>query len=282
MNEIPYWLSFVVVLLAVYTGYRYGARLHRRGFNITGHVHVNDCALIPVALLLFVLLQVCASTMLRNPQIGWYLPVAVEYYLTPMMWLLKLFFVASAMSAVAAVSLLQRHSARYGIVLFTLLVVVAVEALNRWAVQPKLGEIHANVRGGIVLQTNDSTCAAASAANIARHFGIDASEAAMVELLGTTWAGTSPAQLVYGFRKLGLEATKVSHPDRDLSKVRAPAVLLVYASEVDAHAVTYMGQRGPFFEIWDPNSGPRLDPLEKVQAIWGGRAIEVRRGATGG
>lgn len=278
MNEIPLWLSFVTAVAGIGAGYRYGKRLHRHGFNLAGHVSVNDCPLIPMALLLFVLLQVCASTLLRNPQIGWILPLPVEYYLTPALWMLKLFFVAFAMAAVAGVSLLQRHAARHLIVVFTLVVVLAVEGLNRWAVQPNLGDIEARIKDGVILQTNPSTCAAASAANVAVYFGIAATEAEMVEVLNTTWAGTAPSQIVYGLRSLGLEARKVYQPDRDLGQINPPAILLVdHAGEPDAHAVAYMRPLGGAFEIWDPNHG-RLALLPgQVRERWRGRAVEVHR-----
>lgn len=278
MNQIPYWLSILTALLAVWVGYRYGRRLHRHGFSLSARISVNECPLIPVALLLFVLLQVCTSTLLRDPTVGWSLPVAVEYYLTPAMWMLKVFFVAFAMSAIGTVGYVQHHTLRHVILVFTVAVVIVVESLNRWAAQPHLGAIEHKVKDGVILQTNASTCAAASAANIARHFGFDVSEADMVERLNTTYAGTSPAQIVYGMRSLGLAARKVFHPDRDLAKVHPPAILLVdFDGEPDAHAVAYMGLNGPLFEIWDPNTGALALPLENVQQRWGGRAIEVRR-----
>ena len=86
-------------------------------------------------------------------------------------------------------------------------------------------------------------------------------QARMVELLYTTGAGTSPAQMVYGFRALGLEATKVQHADRDLAKVNPPAILLVdVGDEPDAHVVAYMGRKGDLFEIWYPGSGRGGEP----------------------
>ncbi|MBX3178448.1 MAG: hypothetical protein KF886_13895 [Candidatus Hydrogenedentes bacterium] len=277
MNELPYILSAATALAAAFVGRAYGRRLHARGFTLSAHISVNECPLIPLSLLLFVLLQVCASTLLRNPQIGWILPLPVEYYITPAMWALKLFFVVFAMASVAAVAVLQAYPRRAAILLFTIAAALAVEGLNRWAVQPGLGQIEERWRDGVIIQTNPSTCAAASAANIARQFGIEKTEAEMVDLLNTTWAGTSPAQIVYGLRSLGLMAEKVQHPDRDLSKVRAPAILLVDAGgEPDAHAVAYMGRRGPLYEIWDPNPGRTILPLAAIQERWRGRAIEVR------
>ena len=283
MNEIPYWLSVVAIFLSVWPGIAYGTKLHRHGFSLAAHVHVKDCPLIPAFLVLFVLLHVATGTILKNPQIGWALPVFIEYHLTSAMWLLKIFFVTFAMSAIVTVGFRQRHGMRYVLLLFTAVVIGGIEVLTHLSVQPFLGEIRTRVKDGIVLQTNASTCAAASAANIARYFGIDATEADMVKRLHTTWSGTAPSQIIYGLRELGLKARKVRIPDRDLAKVHPPAVLLVNVGEdPDAHAVTYMGRRGERFEIWDPVSGRWIASLEEVRARWGGRAIEVRRAGAPG
>ena len=279
MNEIPFWLSVLAVVLSIGPGIAYGTKLHRRGFNLSGHVKVNDCPLIPVFLVLFVLFHAATATVFKNPQIGWALPVFVEYHLTSAMWLFKTFFVTFAMTAIVTVGVRQKHVLRYAILSFAAVVLLTIEVLTRLSVQPYLGEIRARMKDGIVLQTTPSTCAAASAANIARHFGIDATEADMVQRLHTTWSGTAPSQIVYGLRSLGLEARKVQFPDQDLARVRPPAVLLVeVGGEPDSHAVVYMGRQGDRFEIWDPVPGRLLLTLEDVQARWGGRAIEVRPG----
>ena len=276
MNEIPLWLSIITALGAAALGIVYGRRLDARGFNIAAKIGIRDAPLIPLALLLFVVLHVAMSTLLKNPQLTWPLPLVVEYHLTAALWLLKIAFVTFGMSSVCVAGFLQNHPSRWSLFVLSIVAVIAVEGLARHSARPNLAKIEARESEGVILQTNPSTCAAASAANIARHFGIETTEARMVELLHTTWAGTSPAQLVYGFRALGLEARKVQHLDRDLAKVNAPAVLLVeVGDEPDAHAVTYMGRKGDLYEIWDPNGGRGDVPPSTIQQRWHGRAIEV-------
>lgn len=278
MNEIPIWLSLLAVASASMLGFAYGKRLHARGFDIAARIRFSDCPLIPVALLLFVLLHVVTSTVLGNPQIAWPLPVFLEYHLTAALWVLKVAFVAFGMSSVTVAGFLQGHSSRWALLVFSTAAILTVEGLARYSTQPNLGVIEAREAEGVVLQTNPSTCAAASVANIARHFGIEATEARMVELLHTTWAGTSPAQIVYGFRAMGLEARKVQHEHRDLAKVNPPAVLLVdVGEEPDAHAIAFIARKGDRFEIWDPIGGRSDLPLDTIQQRWRGRAIEVRK-----
>jgi predicted double-glycine peptidase len=268
----------LAVAVASLLGFAYGKRLHARGFDIAARIGVSECPLIPVALLLFVTVHVGTSTVLGNPQIGWPLPVFIEYHLTAALWVLKVAFVTFGMSSVTVAGFLQGHRSRWTLLIFSIAAIVTVEGLARHSARPNLGAIEVREVEGVILQTNPSTCAAASVANIARHFGIDATEARMVELLHTTWAGTSPAQMVYGFRALGLEAKKVQYLDRDLAKVNPPAVLLVdVGDEPDAHAVAYMARKGDLFEIWDPGSGRSEVPLGTIQQRWRGRAIEVRQ-----
>lgn len=276
MNELPLWLSAIAVAMASLLGYAYGKRLHARGFDIAARIRVADCPFIPIALLLFVAVHVGTSTVLGNPQIGWPLPVFVEYHLTTTLWMLKVAFVTFGMISVTVAGFLQGHRSRWALLVFSIAAIVTVESLARHSARPNLGVIEARESDGVILQTNPSTCAAAAVANIARHYGIDATEATMVELLHTTWAGTSPAQMVYGFRALGLAARKVQYLDRDLAKVNPPAVLLVDVNvEPDAHAIVYMARKGDLFEIWDPNGGRRDVPLGTIQQRWRGRAIEV-------
>ena len=278
VNEIPFWLSLLVVAAASSVGFAYGRRLHARGFDIAARIRVSDCPLIPVALILFVALHVATSTILGNPRIGWPLPVFVEYHLTVTMGLLKVAFVTFGMSSVTAAGIFQRHPSRWALLVFSIAAIGTVEGLTRHSARPNLGELQPREVEGLILQSNPSTCAAATTANIARHFGLEATEADMVKLLHTTWAGTSPAQMVYGFRALGLEATKVQHTDRDLAKVNPPAVLLVdVGEEPDAHAIAFIARKGDLFEIWDPNGGRHDVPLGTIQQRWRGRAIEVRK-----
>jgi hypothetical protein len=277
--ELHYGLSILTILIAAVLGIVYGGTLYRRGFELTGHVSVRDCPLIPVGLILMVVAHVVTSTVTGRPQLGWALPVPVEYYLSPLLWAAKLFFAAFSMAAIASVGFRQRYPMRVPLALFCVVVLVAIDGLARRAAQPNLAEIRHKEKGGVILQTNGSTCAAATAANIARIYDIDGTEAEMVERLHTSWAGMSPAQLVYGFRALGLSARKVSRINRDLDGVNPPAVLLVaILDEPDAHAVADVGREGDSFVIWNPNGGAQLWDAEKVISRWGGRAIEVELG----
>lgn len=281
MNQIPYWLSLVSALMAALAGIVYGRRLHARGFSIAARIRVRDCPLLPVAMLLFVALHVATATLLQNPQIGWHLPVMMEYHLTAGMSVLKVAFVTFAMAAVTAAGFAERHASRGMLLFATVIAVLIVDGLAHHSARPNLEPIRDHRKDGVILQSTSSTCAAAAGANIATFLGVPVSEARMVALMHTTWAGTSPAQAIYGFRALGLAARKVEVEDLALEHVEAPAILLVnVGAEPDAHAVAYMGRSEAGFEIWDPGGGKVIWDAEMVRTRWHGRAIEVSRQGT--
>lgn len=278
MLELPYTLSILTALIAAAIGVRHGRTLYRRGFQLSAHISVRDCPLIPICVVLFVALHIATSTVTGDPTIGWALPVTFEYYLPGIMWVLKTAFAAFALTAICAVGYFQRARVWIPLALFSIAALCLMDGLTRLAVQPYVGEMTHQVENGVIMQSTPSTCAAATAANIATQLGIPKTEAQMVELMNTTWAGTSPAQIVFGFRRLGLRAHKIYIPDRDLARVRPPAVLLVEVQgEVDAHAVAYMGLLGPGFDIWDPDKGRRRLSRAEIAKTWHGRAIEVSR-----
>jgi len=276
VNQLPIWLSVLSALLAAGAGFLYGRRLHGRAFSIAARIRVRDCPLLPVAMLLFVGLHVATATLLQYPSIGWHLPVPIEYYLTASMTALKIGFVAFAMMAVTVAGFLERHPSRVLLLIASVAAVVTVDGLARRAARPNLEPLQARESEGVILQSTSSTCAAAAGATIATSLGIPASEERMVELMNTTWAGTSPAQIIYGLRAVGLAAKKVEIDGRDLNEVSPPAILLVnFGDQRDGHAVAYMGPNGDQFNIWDPGPGRSLWTREVVESRWEGRAIEV-------
>ncbi len=279
MLALPYALTGLVLAVAIVCGILYGRRLHRRGVSLDAKLRVRELPLIPVTILAFVAVVVGANQLAARPELAWRLPLAIEYCFRPIFWTLKLFFIAFPMAAISRLAYLNRHRARHLILAFSIAAIAAVEIQLRLAHRPYLGEVFdKRTPAGIILQSTDATCAAASSANVARAFGLDVSEADLIRILNTTWEGTSPAQVVYGMRSLGLDARKTSSARRDLSDITPPAVLFVdFANLPDGHAVAYMKREGEEFEIWDPTGGRRLSTVGQVRDIWRGHAVEVRR-----
>ena len=141
---------------------------------------------------------------------------------------------------------------------------------------PKLGP--ARVSDGVILQTTDSTCAAASLANVATHLDMPHTEADMAALMGTTAFGTDIAQVYGGLRRLGLRGNAVLVQDRDYHALHSPAILFVdYGNEPLGHAICYMGEKDGRAEIWNPQGGKSFQTQQQLAGSWRGHAMEVLR-----
>ncbi len=131
-------------------------------------------------------------------------------------------------------------------------------------------------KDGIVLQSSGSSCAAATVANIVRHFGKQVTEEEVAEVMGTTNFGTSPGQMRFALRRYGLEFETLNERTVDLAEVRVPAVLFIDhpAVRAEGHAVAFFGVRGDRFEVWDPLVGRVFWTPAMATDVWYGNGIE--------
>lgn len=276
MLTLPPVVSLLTVLLMIPGALWYGRHLYRRGITFTRKTSVREMPLIPVLVLLYIACVVAGNLIIAHPQWGWYMPLAVEYYTLPALWVFRIIFLAFALFTGVALAWLSRRPLGVTLACVTLAILVLSDGLSRYVSQPFLGDFRRSVKDGVILQSTASTCAAASCANIATQLGLPKTEEEMAAQLHTTWNGTFPAQMVYGMRALGFEATKKNVPDCDIRKVTPPAVLLVaVGGEFDSHAVAFMGMVEGNAEIWDPVGGKRNDKPEDLAERWGGHAIEI-------
>lgn len=186
--------------------------------------------------------------------------------------LLLLAFIATLCGLLVA---RQGHRYRGAIIIGAMLALAPMPVLQWLYTRPIAVGAPRHSNDGLILQSTGSTCVPASAANVARLFGIDKTEREMVQVLGTTESGTTVAQLVCGMRQLGFECTlNNSGVTADL---HPPAILFVELGSLP-HAVAYVGQRDGKSEIWDPVRGKRLMTEAQLQHMWiHGSAVEIRR-----
>ena len=136
---------------------------------------------------------------------------------------------------------------------------------------------HKQTSYGVILQSSGVSCAAASAANIARRHGRPATEKQMAAALGTTTlAGTSASQVIYGMRAVGFACRRVKVAGADPSRLKLPAMLFVDHPLVgpEGHAVALMALDQGQAEVWDPLWGRRLFSPAQLRHSWHGMAIE--------
>jgi hypothetical protein len=177
----------------------------------------------------------------------------------------------------AMVSFRMRHRARWTVVSGGMVFLMAFHGAQWYYTRPVAPDLtHETTPDGVILQTSEVSCAAASGANIAQAFGLAKTEKEMAALFGTTKPlGTSDAQIVYGMRTLGLVADRVTIPGADPAQLASLAMLFVDhpATGPESHAVAFMQFAKDHAEIWDPLVGKRFLTKRQLAEIWHGHAV---------
>jgi hypothetical protein len=147
-------------------------------------------ALVPAT----VVLLAAQALVVLYPEVLWHAPVWIELHHVRIVFgglacCLSFLFSFATYGAFAT-----RHRHRAA-ALPSLMIVVGIVCAVQWDfTAPIASDLRDIGHDAVVLQSSGSSCAAASAANLARRFGIARTERQMAALLGTTRFGTSPAQ----------------------------------------------------------------------------------------
>ncbi len=212
------------------------------------------------------------------PRLWWKLPLLLEYVFTCLTWgsVLALFSFLAGLSA--AVAFHSGHRERHKLVLAGVLLVAVVQVAQWLYTRPVAPELtHKITSAGIILQSSPVSCAAASAANMARRLGVQATERQMAEALGTTaLGGTSASQVVYGMADLGFSCRRAKVAPGKVATLKLPAMIFVDhpMTGPESHAAALMAAGAKRVEVWDPLWGKRLWSHEELGQRWHGFAIE--------
>ena len=229
---------------------------------------------VPIALALLAV-QLFVVT---HPDVTWDAPLWIEFHHVDLLF----GSIAACISFVfglATYGAFATHHRQRMAVPVSMAIVVGVVFTIEWDFEaPIASDLHERRHGDIVLQSSRASCAAASAANLARHYGIVRTESEMAALVGTTRFGTSPAQVIQGLGRLGISCQKVVRADVDPTLLRAPAVLfLPGGAGAPGHAVLFIGVDGQSSVVLDPLSGRQLLSRDELTARWKGHAVECDR-----
>jgi hypothetical protein len=281
MVALPHWLNALLLVLASAAGLLESRRLAPRAREL-GLYQIGPHAryLYGLAFLFFTFL---AAIFVGNwfPSQLWHLPLWLEYWLVAIAWGAILSMFAFLFSLIAALAFRIGHRDRFKLPVAGLLLVTAVELAQFQYTRPVAPLLRSIITSdGVVLQSHEASCAAASAANIARRLGVEVDEREMARRLGTTTlGGTSSAQVVHGMRGLGFSCERL---ELDLSGLagRVPPLMLFVdhpAIGPESHAVAWFGLHQGKHEIWDPLTGRRFRDPAQLRAIWHGRGVGCRR-----
>jgi len=277
MVGIPIWINILLILIVFLFGFLEYKRLSAKDPTLDLTTVLKKAPYLYVLIPLSLILLVVAN--LNRPALIWNLPLWIQYHYTALTWGGILAIFAFVFSLASAVAIRTRHRERWKIVIAGILLIFVIEVIQ-WnytrPIAPRLKNIVAS--SGTVMQTSNASCAAASAASIARTFGLQKTEKEMAELFGTTVAGTSGAQVIYGMRKIGIASKKVEVLDSDSERLKSPAMIFIdnQFTGPESHAVAYMGVNQDKAEILDPLEGMRFLTKNQLAKIWHGRGIEFR------
>ncbi|APR78866.1 Hypothetical protein A7982_04213 [Minicystis rosea] len=213
-----------------------------------------------------------------HPDVTWDAPLWIELHHADLLFGSVAACISFVFGLATYGAFATRHRQRMAVPVSMAIVVGIVFAIEWDFEAPIASNLHERRNGEIVLQSSNASCAAASAANLARHYGILRTESEMAALVGTTRFGTSPAQVIQGLKRLGISCQKIVRADVDPTPLHAPAVLFLPGSAgVPGHAVLFIGVDGQSSVVLDPLSGRQLLSRHELTARWKGHAVECNR-----
>lgn len=137
--------------------------------------------------------------------------------------------------------------------------------------------------GSPVMQSSSSSCAAASGASVAGLLGLRHSEREMARYMGTRVCGTSPAAIIRGMRRVGLNARFFEQDPSAAASLPLPSILFFNHPGLgpESHAVAAVRwlPKSDSIEIWDPLQGDVIISRQALPHMWAGRGVAVSKKA---
>jgi hypothetical protein len=272
VTTLPLGYGLVVLALGLLCGGVDSRRLHSLDVREVGHRAPYLYVIVPLSLLALagdILLQ-------RDPTWQWRVPDWLLVYYVPLSRGMVVLNLAYMVGLSSGLTFRTGHAGRWTVLVAGVLS-LAASLLFQYEYSRPISVGPPRTLDGVVLQTNESTCGAAAAASIANWLGRSETEADMVRIMGTTALGTSPAQVLYGLRRIGLRAHVVT--SGNVMKLHPPAILFVASSSLgaEAHAVALVGFQERVGLVLDPSIGRRFIYAGALNYLWRGHAIEVSR-----
>lgn len=126
----------------------------------------------------------------------------------------------------------------------------------------------------VVLQHDESDCAAAAVSSICRFYGRDSSITKMREILCTDFNGTSVSGIVKGTEKIGFNVKAIKMKFEDITQeYTLPAIFHVTNTSGDNHFIVVYKIRKNNFYIMDPAIGYERRTRQEVEKIFTGVVI---------
>lgn len=278
MQRIDAWLALASGLCALLAGLLLGRRARRRCAGIDLRNAMRRTRTPWIALFGLAVAAAGVAVLALVPGLAWKVPHFVELHLLAFSG--SAFFVPAGLLFGFAIGLAFASAAEHRWRLAALVAGTFGSVGVAWAIvtRPIADDLgHSLDPAGFVLQTSGTSCAAASAANVARRLGLAVTERAMAERVGTTALGTTSAAVVEGLWELGVTCRRIERVDTDPRMVVPPAILFVDhpATGPESHAVAFLGMDRGRALVVDPLDGLSRTPPERLR--WHGHGLECGR-----
>ena len=230
---------------------------------------------IVVGLILITFLAIGIPMM--NRTLMWHMPIWFDVYGHSLKFGLLIGAFAFLFSLASGVAVKTRHKESKQITIASIILVCAFPIFQYQYTHTVYPKLHHIKMKGVILQSHPSSCAAASAANIAEKLGIEKTEREMAELMNTSeMIGTNAGQIIHAMDQVGVQCSKRWVSDSEALNISAPAMFFVDNEEIgpESHAVAFMGIHDGKWEIWDPLEGKVPHTYEKLKGIWHGKSLE--------
>lgn len=265
-------MGIAIILAAASFGWGYGLRLKRGG-------HTVETALSgPRGWVIFCFMTVCLLGMVFLSKYSDFMSPKASSLLNHVAWDITKGLLGFLGAMSVPLSADRRPLQLSSILLLVVLAMVLVQRMETYVFAPLYPAIREDRRTpeGYVLQTQDTTCTAASLANLLAYYGRRTTEYACAKAMGTTRFGSTTGDLVRGLRQFGFQPLEVLADAEHLRALNRPAILAVWHGRA-RHSVLWVGQRADGMQlIVDPLTGRKEVPGSELwKSLSSSRAFAV-------
>ncbi|MFA6244824.1 MAG: hypothetical protein WC655_28025, partial [Candidatus Hydrogenedentales bacterium] len=141
MNATPIALDVLLALALLWPAARYGRTMFHRGVRLGARVDASSAPGLIALSFAFIVTNLTLLSVRSYPAWSWYLPVIVEYWNVPALWLVNVATIAFAFGAIFVLALLSRSPYRWFLPIVCVVLLGGAEYLFRSSVLVSVPEL---------------------------------------------------------------------------------------------------------------------------------------------
>jgi hypothetical protein len=180
------WTSTVAAAVGAAAGAGAWSLIARRAPAVRGETVLREAPALLWTLPTALVLLGAQAFLCLHPDALWYAPSWIDARYNEALFAAVHLDIAFLFGLATRGAFATRHPQRLAPAVAGAIILGSLFAVERDATLPIADSLHDATDGDVVMQTSGSSCAAASAANLARAYGVRRTEREMAELIGTT------------------------------------------------------------------------------------------------